>query len=205
MSAYRFSVSLLVLAVLTAASALAQAPAAPPLRLRGEITKVEGDMITMQLRNGDMASVKLTDKTGVTGVKKSSMADVTQGKYVGIASMPQADGSFRALEVLIFPEAARGSNEGHYPWDLAPTSMMTNANISAEVTGNNGKELTLTPKGRDAVKITVPPETPVVTFAPADRSKIAAGAKVLVIAVKGADGSLTSPRILVGLDVTPPM
>ena len=68
-----------------------------------------------------------------------------------------------------------------------------------------GTELTLTPKGHDAVKITVPEGVPVVTFAPADKSKIVPGAKVMVVAIKQADGSFVSPRILVGLGITPPM
>ena len=81
---------------------------------------------------------------------------------------------------------------------------MTNANISAAVDSKNGRELTLTPKGK-SVKITVPDDVPVVTFAPADKSKIAEGAQVVVIGIKQQDGSITSPRVLVGLDVVPPM
>jgi len=29
------------------------------------------------------------------------------------------------------PEAARGTQEGHFPYDFGPTSTMTNANIDA--------------------------------------------------------------------------
>jgi hypothetical protein len=194
----------LALAAVLALPALAQQPAAPPLRIRGEITKVEGAMVTVHTRSGDWVTVKLADNVAITGVKKAEFSEVAAGKFVGIASRPQPDGSLKALEVLVFPEAARGSNEGHYPWDLAPDSMMTNANISAAVESKNGRELTLTPKGSN-VKIIVPEGVPVVTFAPADKSKIAVGAHVVVVGNKQADGSIVAPRVLVGLDVVPPM
>ena len=194
----------LALLIVLALPVLAQQPAAPPLRIRGEITKVDGNMATVKTHGGDLVQVKLAEKVSVTGVKKAEFSEIVEGKFVGIASRPQADGSLLALEVLVFPEAARGSNEGHYPWDLAPDSMMTNANISASVSAKNGRELTLTPKGQN-VKIHVPEDVPVVTFAPGDRALLVPGAKVLVVASKQADGSLLSPRVLVGIGITPPM
>lgn len=194
----------LALLCLFAAPALAQQTPAPPQRIRGDITKVEGDMVTVKTHSGDLVTVKLAEKVAVTGVKKADFSEVTQGKFVGIASRPGPGGTLVALEVLVFPESARGSNEGHYPWDLAPDSMMTNANIAASVDSTNGRELTLTPKG-GSVKIDVPQNVPVVTFAPGDRAMLVAGAHVLVIAVKGADGSLTAPRVLVGIGIVPPM
>lgn len=38
--------------------------------------------------------------------------------------------SAEALEVVVFPEAARGTGEGHRPWDLLPQSTMTNATVA---------------------------------------------------------------------------
>ena len=50
------------------------------------------------------------------------------------------------------------------------------------------------------------PGIPIVTFAPGDRADAKVGAKVFLGAAKGADGSLTAGRILVGKDgLTPPM
>ena len=40
-------------------------------------------------------------------LSKASLADIKQGSYVGVAGMPQADGSQKALEVHIFPESMR--------------------------------------------------------------------------------------------------
>jgi hypothetical protein len=133
------------------------------------------------------------------------MADIKENSFVGIASMKGPDGTLNALEVLVFPEAARGSNEGHYPWDLQPESMMTNATVATVATAPDGQTLTL--KYKDGTQtIKVKPGTPIVTFAPGDKADAKVGAKVFLGATKGADGSLTAGRLLVGKDgMTPPM
>jgi len=194
----------LTFAALLVLPVLAQ-QASPPQRIRGEIAKIEGDMVTVKTRTGEMVSVKTTEKTGVAGIKKTDFSEVSTGKFVGIASQPQPDGSLKAIEVLVFPEAMRGRNEGHYPWDLTQGSMMTNANVSAAVESKDGRELTLTPKGHDAVKVTVPENVPIVTFGPADKSMIVPGAKVFVVAAKQPDGSLNALFVAVGMGIMPPM
>ena len=55
-------------------------------------------------------------------------------------------------------------------------------------------------------KVVVSPETPVVTYVPADKSELKAGAKVIAFIKKLPDGSLETNRISVGRDgLTPPM
>ena len=119
--------------------------------------------------------------------------------------MKGPDGTLNALEVLVFPEAARGSNEGHYPWDLQPESMMTNATVATVGAAGDGQTLTLKYKdGSQTIK--VKPGTPIVTFGPGDKADAKVGAKVFLGAAKGADGSLTAARLLVGKDgLMPPM
>ena len=53
------------------------------------------------------------------------------GFVIGTAAVPRSDGKLTALEVVVFPEAMRGTGEGHYGWDLAPESTMTNAMVYA--------------------------------------------------------------------------
>jgi hypothetical protein len=183
----------------------AGAQQAPPQRLRGSIEAIEAQGLKLKSREGPTINIKLTDNTAVVGVVKASLADVKVDKFVGIATLPQPDGTQRALEVLIFPESARGSNEGHYPWDLQPESMMTNATVAETVERVDGPVLTLKYKDGEK-KITVPKEAPVVTFDKADRGDLKAGAHVMVVAAKQPDGSFTANRILVGKDgLVPPM
>ena len=133
------------------------------------------------------------------------ISEIKQRSFVGVASLKASDGTQNALEVLVFPESARGSNEGHYPWDLQPESLMTNATVSTLAVAADGQVLTLTYKdGTQTIK--VKPGIPVVTFAPGQRSDAKVGTKVMVPATQGADGSLSTARILAGKDgLTPPM
>jgi hypothetical protein len=50
---------------------------------------------------------------------KASMSDIKPGMFVGATAMPGADDSLKAVEVHIFPEAMRGTGEGHRPWDCS--------------------------------------------------------------------------------------
>src|SRR5215207_3389004 len=179
------------------AEALAQTPpTSPPTRLRGAIAAIDGNTATIATREGSSVPVKLADNWAVMLVSPMSLADIKENSFVGIASLKGPDGTLNALEVLIFPEAARGSNEGHYPWDLQPESMMTNATVATVAAAPDGQTLTLKYKAG----------TPIVTFAPGSRDDAKVGAKVFLGATKGADGELAAGRLLVGKDgLTPPM
>jgi hypothetical protein len=191
------------LALLFAGSA---ASAQTPLRVRGEIHNVDGQILWVKTRDGAMSKVKLADGARVLTLNKMSLADVKQGTFVGITAMPQPDGSQKAVEIHIFPEAMRGANEGHYPWDLAPNSTMTNANVESSVVSNDGQTLLMKYKDGEK-KITVPANVEVVMFAPATAADIKSGQKFFIPNAKREDdGTLETPVIVVGTNgVAPPM
>ena len=184
--------------------ALAQAPA-PARRLRGTIDGLAGRDMTITTREGTKMVVKLAENVTVVALRKLALSDIAPGAYIGTAAEPGPDGVWRALEVLVFPEAMRGSGEGHYAWDLTPTSSMTNATVDSAVQGNDGRSLTLTARGQQ-VRVMVPPEVPVVTFIPAAFGDLVPGAQVFLAATPGADGSFSAARVTVAKDgVVPPM
>jgi hypothetical protein len=183
----------------------AVAQTAPPTRIRGTIDALSGQTLTVTTRDGSKVDIMLNDPLTVVTVKPLTLDDIKEGTYVGIASKTGTDGKAEALEVLVFPEALRGTGEGHYGWDLQPGSMMTNANVSAAVAGKTGHDLTLTYKD-GTQQITVPPSAPIVTFAPATRADLKPGAGVMFGATKNAEGKLTASRVTVGTNgVNPPM
>ena len=190
------------LALLAVGAAWAQSA---PTRLRGTIAEIDSKTATIATREGTQVKVNLADNWVAVLVVPTPLSEVKANSFVGIASLKGSDGVLNALEVLVFPESARGSNEGHYPWDLQPESMMTNATVATVAAAGDGQTLTL--KYKDGTQdIRVKPGIPVVTFAPGDRADAKVGAKVFLGAAKGADGSLTATRILVGKDgLTPPM
>lgn len=181
------------------------ASAQVPIRVRGSIAKVEGQTLTIASRDNSTVNIKMADNFAVIGVVKAALSDIKAGTFVGIAGLAQADGSFRAQEVLVFPESARGTGEGHYPWDLTPGSTMTNATVDVMVERVEGPMLTLKHKG-GSVQMAVPPDVPIVTFAPGDRTLLQPGAHVFISAQQQADGTVIAARALVGKDgLVPPM
>ena len=188
-----------------ALAAMAQAPAAPTQRIRGDVVSIDGQALKVRSRTGEVLDVKLADNYTVTSVVAVGMDRIVPGAYVGTASLPQPDGSHKSLEVLVFPEARRGSGEGHYPWDLQPGSMMTNATVAEVARVDQAHRLTLKYKDGEKV-ITVPPGTPVVTFEPGERTMLVPGAHVMFGAVKQPDGTFTASGVNVGKNgLVPPM
>ena len=185
---------------------LASTSAQDTVRVRGSIERVEGPVYVIKSRDGAELKVTLTDNALVVAIAKASLADIKPGQFVGSTGMPQPDGSQKAIEVHIFPEAMRGTGEGHYPWDLQADSTMTNANIEESVAGVDGQTLTLKYKGGEK-KIIVTPQTAIVTYNPGDKSELKPGAKIFIgAAKKQPDGTLQTPRINYGKDgLTPPM
>jgi len=188
--------------VVGGAAALAQEA---PVRVRGTIDRVEGDVFIVKARGGGEIRLKLKENAMVVALIKASLADIKQGSYVGVSGMPQPDGSQKALEVHIFPEAMRGVGDGHRGWDLQASSTMTNGNVEQTVASASGQELTLKYKDGEK-KIVVPIDIPIVSYVPGDRSELAPGASIFVAAaVKQPDGTLEAPRVNVGRGVAPPM
>jgi hypothetical protein len=204
MRAAGWKAALALAAVTIASVAAAQQPAM--VRVRGTIETVDGPMLGVKARDGAMLKVKVADKAVIRTVVKKSLADIKQGEFVGITAMPQPDGTQKAVEIHIFPEALRGTGEGHRPWDLMPGSTMTNANIDSEVAMSSGDKLVLKYKDGEKTFI-VPADVTVVEFAPATAAALTAGAKIFIVGAKKLpDGSLDASGITVGSNgVDPPM
>jgi hypothetical protein len=188
-----------------AGSVLAQGSPNPPIRIRGTLVKLDGQDLTIKARDGKTVNIKLADSYKIVGIEKASPSDVTEGKFIGSTTVGEKDGALVAKEVHIFPEAMRGTGEGHYDWDLEPSSKMTNANVAGVVKKSDEQVLTVNYKGGEK-KIVVTPQTAVVSYVPADKSELKPGAPIFLVAQKQPDGTLTAARVNVGLHgQKPPM
>jgi hypothetical protein len=139
------------------------------------------------------------------GINKASVEEIASGKFIGTTTLGERDGALVALEVHVFPEALRGTGEGHYDWDLRPGSKMTNANVATVSSMGKDRVLTVQYKGGEQ-KVLVPEDATVVSFTPADRSLLKPGAPIFVVSQRQPDGSLLAARVSVGLNgQRPPM
>jgi hypothetical protein len=216
-----------VLGLSTGAAAAQQPAATPgPQNVRGVVVALTGSELAVKAPSGETSRIKLADDASVGVVTKGDAARIGNGAYLGVAAVPQPDGTLRALEVHVLPETWRGKGEGHRPWDLRPgstmtsatvgeskatadgsrsPSTMTNATVANVSDGSGGRKLLL--KYKDGEKtILVPHDTPVVMVVAGDRSRLVPGAHVVAVGPRQADGTLLAQRAYVGKDgVVPPM
>ncbi|WP_144637555.1 hypothetical protein [Bordetella genomosp. 13] len=189
-----------VFAAVSAANAAQQSS-----RVRGTVVSLSGSQLEVKTREGQAQTVQLKDGWKVAAVKKAAISDIKPGDFVGIASLPKAEGGDGALEVLIFPPALKGTGEGSYGWDLKPNSSMTNATVGDAVQSVDGSVVTVSYHGQQK-KISIPNGTPVVTLAPATADDVKPGTAVFISAEKDAGGALSTGQLVVGKDgVVPPM
>ena len=194
MNARTLQVAAAVLATFVSCQVLAQQGE----RVRGTIEKLDGDTLAVKTNDGHAMRIKLADNARIVGVAKASLADIKPGSFIGSAAIPQPDGSQKALEVHIFPEAMRGTGEGHRPYFI-PNSTMTNGTVGGNaVTSVDGRSVMLSYKGGEK-KIVVPSGVPIVRYEIGDRSDLKPGAAFTVLsAVKKSDGSFETNRVNVG-------
>jgi hypothetical protein len=212
-------------AVLLQACGSRSSPSTNPEHIRGTVQDLDGQVLTVATSTGSVR-VQLAQPTQVATVGQSDRSHITDGSFLGITSVTQPDGSQRAVEVHVFPEAMRGTGEGSYSWDLpgaggskmtnGTASKMTNGTVSASkmtngtVTAQKDRS-SLTLQYKDGTSggsqtITIPPDTPVVALEPGQERDLQPGVHVFVVAHRTPDGQLAADRILAGKDgIVPPM
>jgi hypothetical protein len=198
----RRQLAVLFAAISTGLAAWAQA--SPVRRLRGTVQALDGTTLVLLERGGETVRVVLADATAVSEVIPVDAGAIRPDVYVGAAALKGADGTLVALEVLVFPDALRGTAEGHGPWDLQPGSTMTNATVAQVAAVPNGRSLVLRYKDGEQT-VVVPDGVPIVTYREGDRSLLVPGAKVVLFA-QMRNGALTALRVLAGRNgFQPPM
>ncbi len=198
----RHMIGVAVVLAMAATAAFAQQPS----RIRGQVEKADGAMLSLKTRDGTMLNVKVADDARVAALVKASLADIKPDSFVGVAGMPQPDGSVQAFSIHIFLPAQRGVVPDQTgPWDAPSGSTMTNAYVQNIVTAKDGETLTVKYKDGEK-KVIVTPQTVIAAVAPGNKSELKAGAQVIVMAsAKQPDGSVLAKVMYIGRDVTPAM
>ena len=192
------------LAVVFAATvAFAQTPGT---RIRGQIEKVDGAMLALKTRDGVVLNVKLADDARVSALVKATLADIKKDSFIGIAGVPQPDGSIQAYSIHMFLPAQRGVvPDRHGPWDGRPNSTMTNAYVEDLVQSKDGETLMVKYKDGEK-KVIVTKDTVIAAAAPGNKDELKPGTQIIIFGWdKQPDGSVLAKTMYVGRNVTPAM
>ena len=177
-----------------------------PSRIRGQIEKADGAMLSLKLRDGSMMDVKVADDARVSALIRATLADIKPDTFIGIAGIPEADGSIKAYSIHIFLPAQRGVvPDRHGPWDGRPNSTMTNAVVENMVTGKDGDTLTVKYKEGEK-KVIVTKDTVIAAAAPGSKDELKPGAQIIIFgSEKQPDGTVLAKTMYVGRGLTPAM
>jgi len=194
-------VEVVLLSVLLAFAGVSSAQT--QVRVRGTITAVDGNMLSVKSREGHDLRIEIAPDAVFSYMKKLSLDDVKPGTPLGTSAVAGPDGKIVALELHLFPVGRPVPSEGHRSWDLEPNSTMTNGMVTAMVEAGNGRELTLSYK-EGTQRVVVPASIPIVTSQAGDRSLLVVGEYVLIAATI-AEGKMTAQRLQISKDgVRPP-
>ncbi|HMF78455.1 MAG TPA: hypothetical protein VK604_22545 [Bryobacteraceae bacterium] len=198
------------------AAALAGVDTPPPGDIiRGKVLSVGRNALQLSTPSGPV-TVKTFEPLNVYASHSASLSDVKSYSFIGVSSVTEPDGSQRATEVHIFPEALRGLGEGSYI--MAPAagaasgSRMTNGEVAVSkaasgsrmtngVVKSNGEKLVVEFNGGKQI-ITVPPDVPVTEIRAVDKS-VSAGDTIVLQAKKDSGGTLFTRMVMLrNLSVT---
>ncbi len=199
---YRYAAFTAIALLTLTGSAMAESAA--PTRVRGVVDAINPHELEVTTRSGQVMKMKLAANAGTALIAPIAIDAIKPGSFIGTAAVTQPDGTLKALEIQVFPEAMRGVGEGHRPWDLGAGSTMTNGTVG-DLKVANGRYLTLTYKGGEQ-KVFVPEKAPIITYEKATLADVKKGDHVIVTATRNSDETLTATRIGVGKDgLVPPM
>lgn len=186
------------------------APAATDsaVNVRGTVASVSATSIAVKTDTGTV-TIKVAPPFQVYDREPGKLDDVKDNSFVGVTTVKQADGSEQATEIHIFPEELRGMGEGSRMMTQNPAGgRMTNGAVSpsrmtngaatqsrmsnGSVASANGSTYVVQYAGGSQT-IKVPPKTSVTEIKTTSK-RLAPGDQVVILAKRGADGSLTANK-----------
>ena len=171
------------------------------VRVRGTITAIDGNTLSVKSRDGKDLKIATPADASVAVATRVKFEDIKDGDFLGATTKPGPNGTEVAVELHYL---APTSSSGQSAWDLEPNSKMTNAKVAGKVVGSGSHEVTLEWPG-GSQKVIVTDATALVRTVPGTRADLKVGEYIFAGAQAGADGALSASRIQVSKDgVRPP-
>ena len=98
----------IVIAGIIALSPVALFAAGPSMNVRGTITRVDGNTLEVNERDGKSAKVRLVDNAKIASVAKASLSDIKPGSFIGTAATQKPMAHSRQLKFIFFPSRCAG-------------------------------------------------------------------------------------------------
>lgn len=178
--------------------------------VRGIVASISATELVVKSDSGN-TTIKLTPPVTVYSRGTATLADVKPNTFIGVTTVKQPDSTEKATEIHIFPDALRGLGEGSRMMTGASTgNRMTNGAVSDSrmTNGSVGDSRmtngTATPGGNSTMVVNYAGGTQTVTV-PANVSvteikaiskTLAVGDQIIVPAMRNADGSLSTNKVL---------
>lgn len=215
------------LPLIITAGAPASAAGLPNIHVRGTISNVTANSLTVATSRGAV-TLALAPQTKILQATRASRSDIKPNSFLGVTNIPGANNA-QAVGVLILPDAFRNApaNAG---WDwpgagsgssmtngtvelashmtngtVQPVSHMTNGTVSA-ASGSGPYTISLNYTSQSGSElVTIPANAPVARVAFSNRSALKPGSHLFVFAANN-NGQLGAAIVVVGAPgVTPPM
>lgn len=162
-----------------------------PTTVRGNISAVSANTVTVKSNAGKEVEIQLGDKTVINSLEPLAVSDIKPGDFLAVTSRKNKDGSLSAFDVRRFPKPV---NPGHRPFDGGDDQTMTNATLSATVGSAKERELVLSYEG-GSQKVVLADNASITMRVPGERSHLVTGAPVSVTADADAGGKLTARSV----------
>lgn len=159
--------------------------------VRGAVSAVSANAVTVRSVAGKDVEIQLTDKTVINYLEPLAISEIKSGDFLAITSKKNPDGTLSAFDVRRFPKPV---NPGHRSFDGRDDQTMTNAAVSAMVSSAKGRELVVNYEG-GSQKVTVSDSASITARAPGERSHLVVGAPISITAESDVGGKLTARSI----------
>ena len=188
------------------------APADTMPTVRGTVVTVSPTSLVIKADTGNV-TVTVTPPLQVYQREPGQLADVKDNSFIGVTTVKQPDGSERATEIHIFPEALRGLGEGSRMMTQSTGgtgNRMTNGAVAGSRMTNgaasparmsNGSVANANASALDvryaggSQHVTVPPNTPVTDIKSTSKA-LTQGDQVVILAKRRRDGTLSASGVL---------